>query len=257
MCPPPPSTLCTPRLRSTCHNIVNLYVQIWQVNRGGGGGANNMNPLSWGHKRKRSAKKTSTIIYRAIKRNTLTIAVTISIAHCRRSINLRCQEVCRLWKFHPLRAVVCFQWLHFTGLAGLLSFWKRSEMRREGVVINVKSIKTRLVKPGLRCPQPDWPLSFSSLVTLECLILLRSMLASSETVSVKKIGTFTQLLNFSYSANMPSIPLLAGLLCVAIWIHLSILVHAGFHQRGLQWKHDAMQSVLSVVLSVQKKSLSI
>ena len=49
---PPPRTFCAPQLQSTCHYIVNHYVEIWLGRRGGGGGggygANNMRPLSWG-----------------------------------------------------------------------------------------------------------------------------------------------------------------------------------------------------------------
>ena len=52
---PPPSTLCSPQLQSTCHYIVNHYVKILHVHLGV---ANNMRPLSCGggggHKRKRS-----------------------------------------------------------------------------------------------------------------------------------------------------------------------------------------------------------
>ena len=53
LCPPPPSTLCSPQLQSTCHYIVNHFVKILHVHLGV---ANNMHPLSWGggHKRKRS-----------------------------------------------------------------------------------------------------------------------------------------------------------------------------------------------------------
>ena len=53
VCAPPPSTLCSPQLQSTCHYIVNHYVKILHVHLGV---ANNMHPLSWGggHKRKRS-----------------------------------------------------------------------------------------------------------------------------------------------------------------------------------------------------------
>ena len=43
--PPPPSTLCSPQLQSTCHYIVNHYVKILHVHLGV---ANNMHPLSWG-----------------------------------------------------------------------------------------------------------------------------------------------------------------------------------------------------------------
>ena len=42
---PPPSTLCSTQLQSTCHYIVNHHVKIWHVRLGG---ANNMHPLSWG-----------------------------------------------------------------------------------------------------------------------------------------------------------------------------------------------------------------
>ena len=45
VCAPPPSTLCSPQLQSTCHYIVNHHVKIWHVLLGG---ANNMHPLSWG-----------------------------------------------------------------------------------------------------------------------------------------------------------------------------------------------------------------
>ena len=41
----PPSTLCSPQLQSTCHYIVNHYVNILHVHLGV---ANNMHPLSWG-----------------------------------------------------------------------------------------------------------------------------------------------------------------------------------------------------------------
>ena len=34
----PPTTLCAPQLQSTCHYIVNHYVQIWHVRLAGGGG---------------------------------------------------------------------------------------------------------------------------------------------------------------------------------------------------------------------------
>ena len=40
-----PSTLCSPKLRSTRHYIVNHYVKILHVHLGV---ANNMHPLSWG-----------------------------------------------------------------------------------------------------------------------------------------------------------------------------------------------------------------
>ena len=43
--PPPPSTLCSPQLQSTCHYIVHHYVKILHVHLGV---ANNMHPLSWG-----------------------------------------------------------------------------------------------------------------------------------------------------------------------------------------------------------------
>ena len=45
LCPPPPSTLCSPQWQSTCHYIVNHYVKILHVRLGV---ANNMHPLSWG-----------------------------------------------------------------------------------------------------------------------------------------------------------------------------------------------------------------
>ena len=45
--PPPPSTICSTQIQSTCHYMVNHYVKIWHVRRGEGG-ANNMHPLSWG-----------------------------------------------------------------------------------------------------------------------------------------------------------------------------------------------------------------
>ena len=48
LCPPPPHYAMPPRLpplQSTCHNIVNNYVKIWHVRLGG---ANNINPPSWG-----------------------------------------------------------------------------------------------------------------------------------------------------------------------------------------------------------------
>ena len=43
LCPPPPSTLCSPQLQSTCHYIVNHYGKILHVHLGV---ANNK--LSWG-----------------------------------------------------------------------------------------------------------------------------------------------------------------------------------------------------------------
>ena len=49
--PPPPSTLCTRQLQSTCHYMLNLHVKIWHVRLEG---ANNVHPLSWVNKRKRS-----------------------------------------------------------------------------------------------------------------------------------------------------------------------------------------------------------
>ena len=42
--PPPPITLCSPQLLSTCHYIVNHHVKILHMRLGG---ANNMHPLSW------------------------------------------------------------------------------------------------------------------------------------------------------------------------------------------------------------------
>ena len=51
ICAPPTQYVMRPQLQITCHYIVNHYVKIWHVRRGGGG--MNMRPLSWGHKRKR------------------------------------------------------------------------------------------------------------------------------------------------------------------------------------------------------------
>ena len=46
-----PPYVMRPQLQSACHYIENSCIKIWQVCLGV---ANKMNPLSWGHKRKRS-----------------------------------------------------------------------------------------------------------------------------------------------------------------------------------------------------------
>ena len=57
---PPPSSICSPQLQSTCHYMVNHHVKLRHVHLGG---ANNMHPLSWGggHKRKRSKKTLESV----------------------------------------------------------------------------------------------------------------------------------------------------------------------------------------------------
>ena len=47
VCAPIPKYVIHPQLQNTCQYIVNHYVQKWQVS-GGGGGENNMHPLSLG-----------------------------------------------------------------------------------------------------------------------------------------------------------------------------------------------------------------